>query len=229
MEIKPIAYIKTDFKDKFGIPRQSGRAPSLMGRIVFEPEFRVPEAFRGLENFSHLWLIFDFSASHREKWSPTVRPPRLGGNARVGVFASRSPFRPNPIGLSSVKLQKVDFSDEYGVSLLVTGVDLLDNTPIFDIKPYIAYSDSHADAVCSYADEFRDHKLVVSDERSLLEIIPNDKRRSVVECLADDPRPSYQDDDRVYGMRFSDYDIHFKVMDDQCIILNVEENTNGEI
>ena len=228
MEIKPIAYIMTDFKEKFGIPRQSGRAPSLTGRIIFEPEYRAEEALRGIEAFSHLWLIFDFSEAHREKWSPTVRPPRLGGNMRVGVFASRSPFRPNPIGLSSVELVGVEKTGEYGLTLIVKGADLLDNTPILDIKPYIAYTDSHPNARCGYADKFAEHKLKVEIPAGLY--IPDDKRASLIECLADDPRPSYHDDpERIYGMSFAGFNIRFRIHDGICEVLNMEENKNDKI
>ena len=154
MEIRPIAYIRTDFPEKFGIPRQSGRVPSLVGKIVFLPEYRNSDAIRGIEGFSHLWLIFDFSESHRSEWSPTVRPPRLGGNKRIGVFASRSPFRPNPLGLSSVKLVRTEMTEHEGCVLIVSGADLLDMTPIYDIKPYLPFADCHAGASGGYAEEF---------------------------------------------------------------------------
>ena len=223
MEIKPIAYIHTDFKEKFGIPRQSGRAPSLLAEIVFEPEYRTADALRAIEQFSHLWLIFDFSKAHKEGWSATVRPPRLGGNERVGVFASRSPFRPNPIGLSCVKLEKIEWCKDGGV-LLVSGADLLDGTPIFDIKPYIPYADCKMDAVGGYADEQKDYALTVEFPEALLAKIPTEKRAGLLECLADDPRPSYQDDPlRAYGMRFADYEIKFTVQKGVLTVNEVQE------
>jgi len=163
--VTPIAHIHTDFKDKFGIPRQSGRVPSLEGRIVFLPQYRNPDALRGLEGFSHLWLLFDFSLSHREQWSPTVRPPRLGGNKRIGVFASRSPFRPNPIGLSAVRLLRIEYSESEGGILIVGGCDLLDGTPILDIKPYLPFSDCHPDAIGGYADKVNEYRLEVDFPR----------------------------------------------------------------
>ena len=220
--IKPVAYIETDFDEKFGIPRQSGRVPSLTGKIVFLPQYRNPDALRGIEGFSHLWLIFDFSKSHREEWSPTVRPPRLGGNTRVGVFASRSPFRPNPIGLSSVKLEKIEHDGQNGDVLIVSGVDLLNGTPIFDIKPYIPYSDSHPEAFGSYADEMNSHRLSVTFPDELLALIPKEKRKAVTDCLADDPRPSYQNDpDRIYNMNFSGFDIHFTVSENKLKVTGI--------
>lgn len=219
--ISPIAHIKTDFKEKFGIPRQSGRAHSI-SQIVFTPEYRNPDALREIEGFSHLWLIFDFSLSHLKKWSPTVRPPRLGGNKKVGVFASRSPFRPNPIGLSSVKLIKVQETLELGKVLIVEGADLLDGTPIFDIKPYIPSSDCHADAVGGYADNFTDHSLRVIFPENLKNIIPTQKLNTLIECLADDPRPSYQDDDRIYSMRFDKFDVHFTVNNEILTVKSID-------
>ena len=224
MEIKPIAYIKTDFKEKFGIPRQSGRAPSLTSEIIFEPEYRTIDALRAIEQFSHLWLIFDFSKAHKESWSATVRPPRLGGNERVGVFASRSPFRPNPIGLSCVKLERIEQRADVGAVLIVSGADLLDNTPIFDIKPYLPYADCHLDAVGGYADEKKDYRLQVELPTHLLEKIPKEKQDGLLECLADDPRPSYQDDPtREYGMRFADFEIKFTVNADTLTVFDVFE------
>ncbi len=218
MEIKPIAYICTDFKEKFGIPRQAGRVPELTGRIVFEQEFRNSEALRGIEKFSHIWLIFDFSESHRENWSPTVRPPRLGGNQRVGVFASRSPFRPNPIGLSCVRLEGIQNGE-----LIVSGVDLLDHTPILDIKPYLPYTDSHPEACGSYGEAMRNHHLEVNFPEHLLAVVPEEKQKAVIACLADDPRPSYQDDpDRIYSMRFLEFDIHFRVGQNQLTVTGMD-------
>ena len=222
--IRPIAHIRTDFKEKFGIPRQSGRVPSLLGRIVFLPEFRNPDAIRGIEGFSHLWLIFDFSLAHREEWSPTVRPPRLGGNTRIGVFASRSPFRPNSIGLSSVRLVEVEHTENEGDVLVVSGADLLDGTPIYDIKPYIPFSDSHPDAVGGYADEVKDHRLSVEFPEVCLAKVPEEKRQALTDCLAEDPRPSYQDDPtRVYSMRFADLDVHFTVSGGNLTVTSVDK------
>lgn len=216
LTIRPIAVIRTDFKEKFGIPRQSGRIPELKGTIVFEPEYRNPEALKGIADFSHLWLIFDFSESHRAQWSPTVRPPRLGGNKRIGVFATRSPFRPNPLGLSCVRLERIEKTAD-GHVLHVAGIDLLDGTPIYDIKPYIPYADCYPDARGSYAQEQRQHRLKVIFPEVFLHVLPEDKQEAAMECLADDPRPSYQNDpDRIYHMVFSDYEIHFLV-DDQVL------------
>lgn len=209
--IRPIAYIHTDFSQKFGIPRQSGRVPELIGRIIFEPEYNVSEALREIESFSHLWLIFDFSESHRDSWSPTVRPPRLGGNRRVGVFASRSPFRPNSLGLSCVRLLSVEHNENEGNVLIVGGADLLDGTPIYDIKPYLSFSDAHADAINGYAESEKEHRLNVIFDGGLIQAVPEEKRAALIACLADDPRPSYQDDGRVYTMRFSSFDVSFTV------------------
>ncbi len=210
--IRPIAYIKTDFTQKFGIPRQSGRVESLRAKIVFLPEYRNRDALREIEGFSHLWLIFDFSIAHREGWSPTVRPPRLGGNRRVGVFASRSPFRPNNLGLSCVELISVKQEKDNGYVLIVGGADLLDGTPIYDIKPYLPYSDSRPEAKGGYADEEAEHRLDVVIDEELLEKITEEKRKPLLDCLADDPRPSYQEDEkRIYKMRFAGYEIHFTV------------------
>ena len=221
--IRPVAHIRTDFSDKFGIPRQSGRVPALMGKIVFEPEFRDPDALRGIEEFSHLWLLFDFSQSHRDSWSPTVRPPRQGGNKRIGVFATRSPFRPNPIGLSCVKLEKIEHSAKEGTVLIVSGVDLLDNTPILDIKPYIPYADCRPEATGSFAEEQKDYRLEVKFPSPLLELVPEDKREAAMACLADDPRPSYQqDEERVYSMRFAECDIHFTVSGNTLTVTGVD-------
>ena len=216
MEITPIAHIRTDFKDKFGIPRQSGRVPSLCGRIVFCKEYRNPDAIREIESFSHLWLIFGFSKAVQSEWSPTVRPPRLGGNKKIGVFASRSPYRPNSLGLSCVKLEKIEGND-----LIVSGVDLLDMTPIYDIKPYLPFADSKSDAAGGYADDHKNHRLKVVDENNLLSVLQKDKQKTAIDCIADDPRPSYQSDDRVYSMRFCDVDIHFKVENETAKIIDI--------
>ena len=210
--MKVIAHIHTDFPTKFGIPRQSGIIASLQGRIVFEPEYRVAEAVRGLEDFSYIWLLWEFSKAVRHTWSPTVRPPRLGGNVRKGVFATRSPFRPNPIGLSSVRLEKVDIDPKLGPVLYVSGIDLMDGTPIYDIKPYIAYTDSHPDAVSGFASTPAEYLLEVDFAEDLLQKVPENQRESLIEVLAHDPRPQYQNDpERVYGIAFGDMDIKFKV------------------
>lgn len=223
MEIKPIAVIETDFSDKFGIPRQSGRVPELTGKITFLPEYRNPDALREIEGFSHLWLIFDFSESHRDMWSPTVRPPRLGGNRRVGVFASRSPFRPNPLGLSSVRLKKIEYSEKDGPQLFVSGVDLLSGTPIYDIKPYIPFSDCHSDAKGGYSEDFEYYSLDVDFPERLLAKLPEDKRDAAVKCLSEDPRPSYQDDpDREYSMSYAGFDIHFTVSENSLTVTGVD-------
>ena len=208
--LKPVAKIYTDFDDKFGIPRQSGRVKSIIGKIVFEPEFRNPDALRGLEGFNYIWLIFDFSLSHRDKFSPTVRPPRLGGNKRVGVFATRSPFRPNNLGLSSVKLERIENTEE-GTVLIVSGADLLNETPIFDIKPYIPYSDCHTDATEGFTENTKNYKLEVNFPENLLDNIPQEKRRTLIDCLAEDPRPSYTEDGKVFKMKFAGFDVVFYV------------------
>lgn len=222
--IEPIAYIETDFKEKFGIPRQSGQADSLVGRVVFLPKYRDPQALRGIEGFSHLWLLFDFSESHRGDWSPTVRPPRLGGNTRVGVFATRSPFRPNSIGLSSVRLLRMEQTEHEGKVLVVAGVDLLDHTPIYDVKPYIPYFDSHPEAVGGYTDETHTYRLTVQAESSLLDLLPSDKRQAAIECLSCDPRPAYQNDPtRVYKMSFAGFCLSFSVSGNVLTVMQVEK------
>ena len=219
--MRPVAYIKSDFTSKFGIPRQSGLA-DLEAEIHFYPEYQNPEAVRGLEEYSHLWLIWEFSQAVRKEWSPTVRPPRLGGNVRMGVFATRSPFRPNPIGLSSVRLESVEFSEKYGPVLHVSGADLMDGTPIYDIKPYLAYVDSHPEAAGGFTDQIQDHKLKVEFPEKLLKKIPEEKREALLAVLANDPRPGYQKDpERKYGMSFGSWDIHFKVDGEQLQVLEV--------
>ena len=224
LTIKPIAHIRSDFKEKFGIPRQSGRAPALEAEIIFESEFRTPDALRGIEEFSHIWLIFDFSKAHREEWSPTVRPPRLGGNTRIGVFASRSPFRPNPLGLSCVRLVRVENRTNEGCVLIVSGADLLDGTPIFDIKPYLPFADCNPDATGGYAALHEHHRLTVECEQKWLELLPENKREGLLQCLADDPRPSYQEDEnRVYGMQFGVFNIRFSVKDNTLTVLDIQE------
>ena len=220
--MKTIARIHTDFPTKFGIPRQSGIIASLQATIVFEPEYRNPDAVRGLEDFSHIWLLWQFSEAVRDDWSPTVRPPRLGGNVRKGVFATRSPFRPNPIGLSSVKLEKVEIDPKFGPILHVSGADLMDGTPIYDIKPYIAYTDSHPEAVSGFATTPAEFLLEVSFPESLLQKVPESQRKSLTDVLAHDPRPQYQDDpDRVYGMAFGGMEVKFKVEERLLTVVEV--------
>ena len=210
--MKIIARIHCDFKEKFGIPRQSGLVPQTRARIVFEPEYRNADALRGIETYSHLWLIWAFSKAERDTWSPTVRPPRLGGNTRVGVFATRSPFRPNAIGLSSVTLDEVRLHTPEGPVLIVGGADLLDGTPIYDSKPYLPYVDSHPDARGGFSAEHADYALEVAFPPELLARIDEDKREALHGVLAGDPRPSYQNDPtRVYGVRYADYNVKFTV------------------
>ncbi len=219
--IQPIGYIRSDFKEKFGIPRQSGRAPSLISRVVFYPPYASEEAFREIEGFSHLWILFDFSETRKQGWSPTVRPPRLGGNKRVGVFASRSPFRPNHIGLSCVKLLSVE-KGEAGVELLVSGADLLDGTPVFDIKPYLPLADCIENATGGYSEQGENHRLQVECSEELLAQIPKEKREGLLECLADDPRPAYKNEpERVYGIHFSNFQIRFTVEDEKLTVKEI--------
>ncbi len=222
-QFQPIGYIRSDFKEKFGIPRQSGRAPSLISELILYPPFRVLEAFKEIEGFSHLWLIFDFSLAHKATWSPTVRPPRLGGNKRVGVFASRSPFRPNPIGLSCVKFLGIEKREKEGFVLLLSGADLLDGTPVFDVKPYLPHADCKTDALGGYATAQENYRLKVVFPDEFLQKIPSDKREGLLECLTDDPRPSYQEDGRIYGMKFSDFEIKFTVLENTLTVISVEK------
>ena len=212
MEIRPIAHIRSDFAEKFGIPRQSGLVESLEAQVVFQPEFRNPDALRGIEGFSHLWLIWEFSRARREGFSPTVRPPRLGGNQRLGVFATRSPFRPNPLGLSSVRLEAIEHRPEVGPVLIVRGADLMNGTPIYDIKPYIPYADCHSDAAAGFTAQTQTHRLQVECPPELWETVPAAERDGLRGVLENDPRPSYQHDpERVYGMEFSGLEVHFVV------------------
>jgi tRNA-Thr(GGU) m(6)t(6)A37 methyltransferase TsaA len=212
--------VRSDFKEKFGVPRQSGRAPSLQARIEFLPTYPI-DAFKELENFSHIWVVFIFSATQAQGWNTTVRPPRLGGNKRVGVFASRSPFRPNPIGLSCVKIEKIE-QTKSGVCITVSGADLLDHTPVLDIKPYLPYADKKENAVGGYADGVKNYRLQVHFPKDLLGKIPKEKQGGLLECLADDPRPSYQDDpNRIYGMAFGEQQIRFQVRENQLTVIEV--------
>ena len=218
-----IARIRSDFPTKFGIPRQSGLVAELQATVVFEPEYRNPDALRGLEDFSHLWLIWEFSQARREEWSPTVRPPRLGGNTRMGVFATRSPFRPNPIGLSCVKLEGVELHTPEGPVIHVSGADLMDGTPIYDIKPYLPYADCKPDARGGFASAPAGARLTVNIPAEWLRQIPEDKREALEDVLACDPRPSYQDDpERVYGMAFADMEVRFRVEGDVLTVCAVE-------
>lgn len=221
--MKIIAHIRTDFPEKFGIPRQSGLVKELTGRIIFEPEYRTPEAFRGLEGFSHIWILWKFSEAKRKTWAATVKPPRLGGNQRMGVFATRSPYRPNDIGLSSVQLQEIEWNEELGPVLHVAGVDLLDKTPIYDIKPYLPYTDSHPEAVAGYAQEVYDYALEVVFPEALLNMIPEPKRQALIEVLKQDPRPAYQEDaNRKYGVAFAGFDVRFHVSEGILTVCEVE-------
>ncbi len=221
-EMKIIARIRTDFSTKFGIPRQSGLVDALKAVIVFEPEYRNPDALRGLDGFSHIWLIWEFSEAVREDWSPTVRPPRLGGNTRVGVFATRSPFRPNPLGLSSLKLDGIELDDELGPVLHVSGADLMDNTPIYDIKPYLPHVDSHPEASGGFAAPLTDYALEVEFPEKLLCLIPKERRDGLLGVLANDPRPSYQNDpERRYGFEFAGFEIRFTVQDSRLVVCEV--------
>ncbi len=221
--MKPVAHIRSEFSGKFGVPRQAGLVPELRADIVFEPEFREPEALRGLDGFSHLWLIWEFSQARRESWSPTVRPPRLGGNTRMGVFATRSPFRPNPIGLSCVKLESIQLSTAEGPVVTVSGADLVDGTPIFDIKPYVPYSDCRPEAVGGFTEDGRDWRVAVEVPPELLERVPEDRRAALAGVLAQDPRPSYQrDPERVYGFGFAGLEVRFTVRDGVLRVVDIQ-------
>ena len=221
--ISVIARMHSDFASKFGIPRQSGLVEQLRSTIVFEPEYRNAEALRGIEDYSHLWLIWQFSEAVRQGWSPTVRPPRLGGNTRMGVFATRSPFRPNNLGLSCVRLLGVEHTKEYGPVLHVGGADLMDGTPIFDIKPYIPYSDAKPGACGGFTDQAKDFLLTVDFPNALLDKLPEQKREAAIGVLSHDPRPSYQkDSERIYGLQFAGFNIRFQVRDKLLTVLEVE-------
>lgn len=221
-QLQIIARIHSDFPEKFGIPRQSGLVPELTARIVFEPLYRNPDAVRGLEDFSHIWLIWQFSAAVRDGWSPTVRPPRLGGNTRMGVFATRSPFRPNALGLSSVRLLSVEPDTADGPVLVVSGADLMDRTPIFDIKPYVPYADCHPEAVGGFAPA-PSAVLAVDFPQELLEKLPPDRREALRGVLAQDPRPQYQNDpERLYGLSFAGYEVRFTVCGNTLTVRSVQ-------
>ncbi|MEY8420824.1 tRNA (N6-threonylcarbamoyladenosine(37)-N6)-methyltransferase TrmO [Oscillospiraceae bacterium 44-5] len=222
MEICPIAHIRSDFSEKFGIPRQSGLVEELTAAVVFEPPYRVPDALRGVEGFSHLWLIWEFSQARREGWSPTVRPPRLGGNKRLGVFATRSPFRPNPLGLSCVRLVEVRQDRALGPVLTVAGADLLDGTPIYDIKPYLPYADCKPEAVGGFASQPKGTDLEVDCPDRLLDCVPEGKRAALLAVLAQDPRPQYQNNpNRVYGMAFAGLEVKFQVAGERLTVTEI--------
>ena len=223
--LRPIARIQSDFSEKFGIPRQSGLVEALRARVVFAPEYRVREAFRGLEGFSHIWLVWGFSQNVGAGWSPTVRPPRLGGNVRMGVFATRSPFRPNPIGLSCVELLAIDYDAPDGPALVVGGADLLDGTPIFDVKPYVPHADCRPQARGGFSDAHREDRLAVDFPPQLEALVPPDKREALRGVLAGDPRPSYQrDPQRLYGLGFAGLQVRFTVEDGVLHVRQVEKN-----
>ena len=227
MTLKVIAHIHTAFPTKFGIPRQSGLVEQLRGEIIFTPEYRNPDALRGLEDFSHIWLVWQFSGAVRESWSPTVRPPRLGGNTRVGVFATRSPFRPNPLGLSSVKLEAIEQRPDVGPVLIVRGADLMDGTPIYDIKPYIPYADSHPDALGGFAAVPAGETLSVSIPPALLAQVPAGRQEALRGVLAQDPRPHYQKDpERVYGFSFAGFEVRFTVDGNQLTVRDIRPAEN---
>lgn len=222
--MKTIAYIKTDFSTKFGVPRQSGVIPECRGRIVFETEYRDPSAVRGLEGFSHIWVLWEFSAAKQKRWSPTVRPPLLGGNKRVGVFATRSPFRPNPIGLSVLKLDKIEYTKTNGAELIVSGCDMMNMTPIYDIKPYLPYADSIPNASSGFTEDVSKRILKIEIEEKMLDIVPFDKKAALLAVLKSDPRPSYQNNpDRVYGFKFADFEVKFTVKEGIMTVKSLEK------
>ena len=223
MQIEKIGQIRTDFKTKFGIPRQSGLVKKLAGTLVFEKKYRSPDAIRGIEQFSHLWIVWGFSENEGAKYNPTVRPPRLGGNTRVGVFASRSPFRPNGLGLSLVKLERVEKTEKYGHILVLSGVDMVDKTPIYDIKPYLPNTDFAPCAQGGFADEAYDYALEVVCDEKILSPLDEDKREILLGILSQDPRPSYiEDGERIYGFDFSGYEIKFKVENKILTVISIE-------
>ena len=222
--MKIIGYVRSDFSGKFGIPRQSGVIKTLKSTIVFDPEYRHPDAFRRLEEFSHIWILWEFSEAKREKTSLTVRPPRLGGNERVGVFATRSPFRPNSIGLSCVALDKVEYDEKLGVVLHVSGADIMDGTPVYDIKPYLPYTDSHPEATGGFTDVLSDGQLEVSFAEGVSRIMDESVFENLIQVLRHDPRPSYQDEpDRIYGLDFADFNVRFTVEGNQLTVVSITE------
>ena len=221
--VKIIARIYTEFDEKFGIPRQSGLVEETVGKIVFEPEYRIPEALRGIDGYSHLWLIWQFSEAVRQTWSPTVRPPRLGGNKRMGVFATRSPYRPNPIGLSSVKLLEIRQTENEGTVLIVGGADLLSGTPIYDIKPYLAFTDSHPDAKGGFADEVKEYEIEVEMAEGVKASLTDEEEKKLIALLRQDPRPSYKsEDEKIYGMKLGGKEIKFKYENCKLIVTEIE-------
>lgn len=226
--MKVIAHIETDFPEKFGIPRQSGLVKELKGKVIFEPEYRNPDAVKGLDGFNYIWLLWQFDGVVRERWSATVKPPRLGGNQRMGVFATRSPFRPNPIGISSVKLDRIELTSK-GPVLYVSGIDLKDQTRIYDIKPYLPYADCHPDAKEGFAHNVKEYHLQVDFPEELLHMLPKEKRSALFKILEQDPRPSYHHDpERKYGMAFDDMDIHFTVDGNRLTVFEVVPYTKEE-
>ncbi len=222
--MKIIARIENDYTSKFGIPRQSGLVDEVISKVIFEKEYRNPDSLRGIDGYSHLWLLWGFSENKKTDWSPTVRPPRLGGNKRMGVFATRSPFRPNPIGLSSVKLERVEKDGKNGDVLIVSGADLLRGTPIYDIKPYIAFTDSHPDAHCGFSEDVAGNSLTVETDGAFSELIPGKYQMAVKKILENDPRPAYQDSaDRVYGFEFAGMDIRFTAESGRVRVISVDK------
>ncbi len=221
--MKIIGKIYTDFPEKFGVPRQSGLVPELKGKIVFEKEYRNIDAFRGITDFSHIWVLWQFSMAIRDEWSPTVKPPRLGGNKRMGVFATRSPFRPNPIGMSSLRLEELVIDKNDGPVLMVSGVDMISGTPIYDIKPYLPYADCHTDATAGFASQVKDYELEVEFEGKCLDKVPEEYRDNLVSVLRQDPRPGYIEDDREFGISFAGMNVRFVVKERVLIVVCVEE------
>lgn len=219
--MKIIAHIKTPFREKFGIPRQSGLS-DIKGQIIFEKEYRVREAFRGLEDYTHIWLLWNFSEHNESKWSPTVRPPLLGGNKRMGVFATRSPFRPNPIGLSCVRLEKIEYTGEYGPVLHVSGADLMDGTPIYDIKPYLPYADSYPDARGGFTENLAERKIGVKNESPLFNSLPENIKEEIITVLSHNPTPSYKGERKSYAMKYGDYDISFEIRENILYITDIK-------
>ncbi len=221
--MKEIGYIETDLPEKFGLPRQSGIIDELKGKIIFKPPYNVKEAFEGIEEFSHIWVLWEFSDNIRQDFSPTVRPPKLGGEVRKGVFATRSPFRPNPIGLSCVKLDKIEYTKQHGVVLYISGIDMKSGTPVYDIKPYIAYADSREDASMGFAGEHLDDKAQVEFEKRLLDKIPSDKQTAIIKILEQRPIPAYHSDkERIYGLSFSGFNIKFRCDEEKIYVTDVE-------